>query len=56
MLLWPSSDGFNLYDGYLWSVDCLCSVDVVYGDWEVSNFIFSTASFIVCVDGHPTSC
>ena len=39
LVLWPHYDGFYLHDGYLWSVDGLCSIDVVYGDWAVSDLI-----------------
>ena len=45
-----------MYDGYICSVDVLCSVDVVYDDWAFSHFIFPRASFSVCVDVDIMSC
>ena len=40
MVLWTSSDGFALYDEYLWSIYFFCSIDVVYCNWTVSDLIF----------------
>ena len=55
-MIWPPSDSFYLYYGYMWSTDGLCFIDVVYGDWSVSDLIFLTTSFSICVDVHPTNC
>ena len=55
-MLWPPYGSFALYDGCMWYIDCHCSIYDIYGDWEVSDLIFPTAYFSVCVDVYPKSC
>ena len=56
LVIWPPSDCFALYYEYMWTVDGLCFIDVIYGDWSVSDLIFFlTDYFPACVNSHPTS-
>ena len=55
-MIWLTPGRLALYDGYMWSIYCLCSIYVIYGIDKFLIWFPLTASFSVCVDVYPTSC
>ena len=56
MVIWPPSGVLDLYYEYMGTINDIFSVDAVFGDWSVTDFIFWSDYFSVCVDFHTKSC
>ena len=56
LMLFPPYGVFAYDDWYMWFVDGLCLIDIVYGHWTLSYLVFTDVLFSSCSNVHPTIC